>query len=107
MFWSRNPDTELIRGGEELNGRKGELIAIVGERNVLDEPEILNAYSRDESFVLPLKPWFVVKPKNVAEVQEIVKWANETGTPLVPVSSSPPRFYGDITSLPSGIIPYS
>jgi len=37
----------------------------------------------------------VVKPTSVEEVQAIVRWANETGTPLVPVSSGPPHFYGD------------
>ena len=29
------------------------------------------------------------------EVQGVVKWANDTGTPFVPVSSGPPRFRGD------------
>jgi len=87
------------------NGRKEELIGIVGEKNVLDDLETLEAYSRDESFVRPLKPWFVVKPKNVDEVQGVVKWANETSTPLVPVSSGPPRFYGDtVPSAPGAVI---
>ncbi len=75
--------------------KKEELIGIVGRRNVLDDPKTLDAYSKDNSFVQPRKPRFVVKPKNVDEVQEIVKWANQTGTTLVPVSSGPPHFYGD------------
>jgi FAD/FMN-containing dehydrogenase len=37
----------------------------------------------------------VVKPKNAADVQAIVKLANETATPLIPVSSGPPHFRGD------------
>lgn len=37
----------------------------------------------------------VIKPKNADEVQAIVKWANQTRTPLVPVSSGAPHFRGD------------
>jgi FAD/FMN-containing dehydrogenase len=88
-----------------VNDKKEKLMGIVGAANVLDDPGTLEAYSRDESFVRPMKPWFVVKPKNAAEVQEIVKCANETQTPLVPVSSGPPRFYGDtVPSTPGAVI---
>jgi FAD/FMN-containing dehydrogenase len=84
---------------------KEDLIKIVGAENVIDTPEIVETYSRDQSFVCPMKPWFVIKPKNVDEVQNIVKWANQTGTPLVPVSSGPPRFHGDtIPSMPGAVI---
>jgi FAD/FMN-containing dehydrogenase len=41
------------------------------------------------------KPLLAVKPKNADEVQVIVAWANQTGTPLVPVSSGAPHFRGD------------
>jgi FAD/FMN-containing dehydrogenase len=37
----------------------------------------------------------VVRPGTADEVMRIVKWANETMTPLVPVSSGPPHFRGD------------
>jgi len=87
-----------------MNGENKELVGIVGKRNVLDAPETLEAYSRDQSFVLPIKPRGVVKPKNAHEVQEIVKWANQTGTPLVPVSSGTPRFHGDTIPSAAGSI---
>ncbi|MGB2798911.1 MAG: FAD-binding oxidoreductase [Dehalococcoidia bacterium] len=74
---------------------KEELIAIVGAENVFDDPENLELYSRDMSFVRPMKPQYVVKPQNAEEVQGIVKWANNSGMPLIPVSSGPPRFRGD------------
>jgi len=74
---------------------KSELAKIVGSENVLDGPEIMEEYSKDMSFVRPMRPQYVVKPRNMAEVQSIVKWANETSTPLVPVSSGPPHFRGD------------
>jgi len=88
-----------------MTGKKEELAGIVGETNVLDEPETLEAYSQDQSFSLPIKPRFVVKPKNAEEVQGVVKWANETSTPLVPVSSGPPHFNGDtVPSVPEAVI---
>ena len=83
---------------------KAELAKIVDREAVLDDPEVLEAYARDQSFVSPRKPLVVVKPKNVAEVQGIVKWANRTGTPLVPVSSGAPRFYGDTVPTAAGAV---
>jgi hypothetical protein len=94
-----------MKGVSEVDSKKEKLIGIVGEKNVLDAPETLDAYSRDQSFVRPMKPWVVVKSKSVDEVQGIVKWANETNTPLVPVSSGPPHFHGDtVPSAPEAII---
>ena len=78
-----------------MNSQKETLIGIVGKEGVFDDPETLMAFSQDQSFALPMKPSFVVRPKNVHEVQQIVKWANQTLTPLLPVSSGPPRFHGD------------
>ena len=47
------------------------------------------------SFTDRLSPGIVVQPKTAEEVQEIVQWANQTLTPLVPVSSGPPHFRRD------------
>jgi FAD/FMN-containing dehydrogenase len=46
----------------------------------------------------------VVKPENVDEVEGIVKWANQTGTPLVPVSSGPPHSRGDTVPSTGGAV---
>lgn len=70
------------------------LAEIVGRNNILDEPKILEQYSSDVSFIPGMKPVYVVKPGNAEEVKGIVKWANETLTPLVPISSGPPHFHG-------------
>ena len=83
---------------------KEELAAIVGDANVSDTPEAIEAYSSDESFVHRMKPQFVARPQNVDEVQEIVKWANSTGTPLIPVSSGPPHFRGDTVPSLGGVV---
>jgi glycolate oxidase len=64
-----------------------ELAKIVGNDNVLALPKVLEEYSRDLSFVPQVMPGYVVKPADVKEVQGVVKWANETKTSLVPVSS--------------------
>jgi len=79
--------------------KKDELIKIVGAENVINDPITLDVYSRDHSFTAPRKPLMVVKPTNADKVQGIVKWANQTRTPLVPVSSGLPHFRGD--SVPS------
>lgn len=84
---------------------KKSLSGIVGTKNVIDSPEVLASYSKDQSFATPMMPVMVVKPENAAQVQELVGWANETKTPLVPVSSGAPHFKGDtVPSVPESVI---
>ncbi len=91
--------------GAPVDTRKQQLIEIVGAANVDDNEAILTRFSRDESFAAPLRPWFVVRPHCDAEVQALVKWANATRTPLVPVSSGGPHRYGDtVPSVPEAVI---
>jgi FAD/FMN-containing dehydrogenase len=71
------------------------LVKIVGSRNTDHKQSSLEEYSRDMSFVNEVKPGCVVRPKNTAEIAALVKVANETLTPLIPVSSGPPHFRGD------------
>jgi FAD/FMN-containing dehydrogenase len=75
--------------------KKDELIKIVGADNVVDDPATLDGYSRDHSFTSPVKPLMVVKTKDADEVHDVVLWANQSKTPLVPVSSGQPHFRGD------------
>lgn len=77
---------------------------ILGKEKVINDPEILETYARDESFVHRIRPRCVVKPGTMEEVQTIVKWANETSTPLVPVSSGGPRFHGDTVPSVGGAV---
>jgi FAD/FMN-containing dehydrogenase len=83
---------------------KEQLVKIVGTAGVNNRPAALDAYSRDISFVNTVRPACVVKPKNAAGVQALVKLANETMTPLVPVSSGPPHFRGDTVPGTGGAI---
>ncbi len=75
--------------------KEADLVQIVGAGNASSESAILNEYSRDISFVSPVKPAYVVRPGSAADVEKIVKLANRTNTPIVPVSSGPPHFRGD------------
>jgi FAD/FMN-containing dehydrogenase len=74
---------------------KERLVTIVGPDKVINEPQVLQAYSQDMSFVNPVRPVCVVTPNKADEVQKIIQLANDTQTPLVPVSSGPPHFRGD------------
>jgi FAD/FMN-containing dehydrogenase len=71
------------------------LAKIVGAVNISSKQATLDGYSRDMSFVDAIRPAYVVKPKTTEDVEKIVKLANETKTPLVPVSSGSPHFRGD------------
>jgi FAD/FMN-containing dehydrogenase len=77
---------------------------IIPEKNLLSKPEVLEHYRRDESFVCPIRPRLVVKARSAGEVQAVVKWANETRTPLVPVSSAGPHFHGDTVPSVGGAV---
>ena len=84
---------------------KEELSSIVSPECILDDPGTLDAYSGDMSFAKPVKPGLVVKPQKVDDVRPIVNWAKKTGTPLIPVSSGPPRFRGDtVPGVPGAVI---
>jgi FAD/FMN-containing dehydrogenase len=82
-----------MKGGNMIEKEK--LVKIVGGGNVMYEQTALDEYSRDISFVNSVRPVCVVKPTNAGDIQKIVNLANDTLTPLVPVSSGPPHFRGD------------
>ncbi len=66
---------------------KEELARIVGSEYVVDDPKILEGYSKDYSLTLPGRATFVIYPGNTAEVQGIVKLCNGHSIPLAPCSS--------------------
>ena len=74
---------------------ESKLTKIVGAGNVSCEQTTLQEYSRDMSFINPITPQCVVKPRNADDIKKLVKLANDTLTPLVPVSSGPLHFRGD------------
>ena len=80
------------------------LIDIVGGANVSDDGATLASYSNDLSFVNATRPACVVRPQNGAQVKQLVVAANDSGTPLVPVSSGPPHFRGDTVPSAGGVV---
>ncbi|MHA2145545.1 MAG: FAD-binding oxidoreductase [Candidatus Thorarchaeota archaeon] len=61
-----------------------ELVSIVGEKRVNDNPVIISAYSQDACHLEAERPGIVVLPESLEEVQEIVKLCAKTKTPIVP-----------------------
>jgi FAD/FMN-containing dehydrogenase len=80
------------------------LFEIVGDGGVTHQEAILEQYSRDVSFARIVRPGSVVRPKSASDVEKIVRFACETSTPLVPVSSGPPHFRGDTVPSTGGAI---
>jgi FAD/FMN-containing dehydrogenase len=81
-----------------------QLKAIVGEGNVSDDETTLKTFSSDISFVHAMRPDYLVRPRNSGEIEQLVKLARETRTPLVPVSSGPPHFRGDTVPGAGGVV---
>jgi FAD/FMN-containing dehydrogenase len=82
---------------------KDKLIEIVGVKNFSDEPEVLEKYSTDFSFLPAGAANCVVKPKDAQEIQKIIQFANERLLPIVPVSSGV-HFHGATIPKQGGII---
>jgi FAD/FMN-containing dehydrogenase len=82
---------------------KERLLEIVGVKNYSDEPEVLEKYSKDFSFLPPGVANYVVKPKDAQEVQKIIQFANGQLLPIVPVSSRV-HFHGATIPKQGGII---
>lgn len=81
------------------------LTELIGKQKVINKPGALDGYSHDNSFTPPMRPRLVVQPRSADDVQKIVVWANQTMTPLVPVSSGEPHFRGDtVPSTPEAVI---
>ena len=83
---------------------KQKLVEIVGGANVSDDAQTLDSYSKDLSFANRTRPAYVVTPQSADEVKKLVAAANDTGTPLVPVSSGPPHFHGDTVPSTGGAV---
>jgi FAD/FMN-containing dehydrogenase len=87
-----------------LDNIKEALAGITGPEKIDDNPTVLETYAEDHSFLRGICPMLAVYPQNKTEVIEIIRWANRTKTPLVPVSSGGPRFNGDTIPIKSSII---
>jgi hypothetical protein len=66
---------------------KTDMQIILGESAVFDDETTLMRYSCDQSFVQPRRPDVVGFAGSVDQVQDVVRYANRTNTPIVPYSS--------------------
>jgi hypothetical protein len=82
---------------------RDKLLEIVGVKNISDDPKVLEQYSKDFSLAPKGMPNIVVKPKEAAEVQKVVQFANEHLIPVVPVSSGV-HFQGATIPKQGGIV---
>jgi len=64
-----------------------DLQSLLGNDNVSTDPEVLAAYSADQSFVQPRRPDVVARVSSVEDVQAVLQYANTTLLPVVPFSS--------------------
>ncbi len=72
------------------------LAKICGSKYISHDPNVLENYSTDLSFVKGKKPCYVVWPKKTKHIEEILKLANSVGFTVIPVSSrSSLRYHGD------------
>jgi len=74
--------------------KKEQLIEIFGQNQVSDKPELLESYAKNAHLGVGIAPDYVIKATNAEEVIKAVKWANETKTPLVAVSSTGKHYHG-------------
>jgi FAD/FMN-containing dehydrogenase len=82
---------------------KDDLISVLGKESVFDDEATLMPYSRDQSFVDPRRPDLVVFANSTAQVQEVVRYANKTRTPVIPYSSGL-NFHGGTIPRQGGIV---
>jgi glycolate oxidase len=79
------------------------LAEIVGESYVSDQPEEAYFYARDPGLMPTHEPDYVVVPKTVEEIQEIVRLANREKIPIVPMGAGM-ALTGLVIPLKGGIV---
>ena len=86
-----------------MKHRTEEIAAIVGGEHVLEGPEVPDGHSGGDEGSLPL-PLAIARPGSAQEVERLVVWANQTSTPLVPVSSRGPHVRGGTAPTVAGAL---
>ena len=80
------------------------LISIVGKDRVVENPEFTSDTAGYKAVKESMQPEFLVKPSNTEQVQKIVKMANESATPIIPVSSRGPHKTGGVSASAPGAV---
>ncbi len=82
---------------------RDDLVSILGAGSVFDDAATLAAYSGDQSFVDTRRPDLVVFAESAEQVQDVVRYANRTLTPVIPFSSGL-NFHGGTVPRQGGIV---
>ena len=82
---------------------KARLVAIVGQEQVSDSPEVLKRYAADLSLEHGGQPAFVVRPQDTGQICELIKCANSLKMPVITLSSDT-HLYGAGLSRLGGMV---
>jgi hypothetical protein len=83
---------------------KDRIAAALGPHAISIDAAVLDRFASDISFTPPCRPDIVLYPESRQDVQEIVRQAKESLSPLTAVSSGPPHFRGDTVPCRGGAI---
>ena len=76
------------------------LVKICGSKFISNDPELLESYSTDLSFVKGKIPQYIVWLNKTKQIEKILKLANSIGFSVIPISSSSPiHYHGDTIPL--------
>jgi hypothetical protein len=76
------------------------LVKICGSKFISNDPELLEKYSTDLSFVEGRIPKYVIWLNKTKQIEKTLKLANAVGFSVIPISSSSPiRYHGDTIPL--------
>ncbi|MEX6505060.1 FAD-binding oxidoreductase [Jiella sp. M17.18] len=78
--------------------------AIVGPRNALTDPGLIEAYLQEPRDLFPGHATLVLRPGSVGEVSDILKLASETRTPIVPQGGNTGLVGGQSTRSPGEVL---
>lgn len=67
--------------------KKAYLEQLLGTEQICSEPGLLREFACPAGFEQGICPELAVYPQSSEQVEQLVQWARDTGTPLVPVSS--------------------
>jgi FAD/FMN-containing dehydrogenase len=85
--------------------KEEQLVKIFGQEAVIKDKDTLAGFKSDSSFVSGEEPEFIIKPRRLDQIQELIKLANQEGFALIPRSSQGDRFRGDtVPSVPGAVI---
>jgi len=82
---------------------KDQLKALIGDANVLDSPDVIASYSKDDSVATAGRCTCVVRPKDAHDVQKVLKLANREKFAVVPRSSGV-HFHGNTIPKMGGVV---